>query len=190
MSRVLIMALTCWTGFAVVIGSTPGATNRPSLYDELDDSDFTRQLEKEAEDDKLRAEWRNRFAAADYEYDIAALKHRRASLHWQLTSSKIIFWVVIGIVLSGIIFSALQFRIALTLARRRQSPKGEVAIAAEPAVTSLKASWQGIEVSSSLLGVIILIISLLFFALYLKFIYPVTELTSTPDVTPALASEK
>lgn len=42
-------------------------------------------------------------------------------------------------------------------------------------VTKIEASLQGIKVSSPVLGVIILIISLLFFYLYLIFVYPVKD---------------
>ena len=42
-------------------------------------------------------------------------------------------------------------------------------------VTELEASVKGIKVSSPVLGVIILVISLLFFYLYLAFVYPIQE---------------
>ncbi len=42
--------------------------------------------------------------------------------------------------------------------------------------TEIVASVKGIKVSSPILGVIILVISLLFFYLYLVYVYPITEI--------------
>ncbi|UPL50548.1 hypothetical protein [Hymenobacter sublimis] len=43
-------------------------------------------------------------------------------------------------------------------------------------VTSIEVSATGIKMSSSILGVIILIISLLFFFMYVKFVYPINKI--------------
>ena len=93
-----------------------------------------------------------------YAYYSSALRHRRALFDWQLLSGRIIFFVVILLVLSGVFFAAVQFF---------RGEAGEV--------STLTASQKGIRVSSPVLGVIILTISLLFFYLYLAYVYPIHE---------------
>ena len=129
-----------------------------------------------------------------YTYQAEAYRLRSRSFRWQLTSTWITFVVVIFLVLSGVYFSWLQFRAELP---RRPAPRvvervearegaaGQPGGAADAAqmepvvhtrsVTQLKASTSGVEVSSPVLGVIILALSLMFFYLYLKYVYPITE---------------
>jgi hypothetical protein len=98
-----------------------------------------------------------------YEYLFSGFEHRQRVFGWQLLSSKIIFVVVLVLVFVGIYFAAVQFHMAL-----RQKTKEEP--------TEIEASLKGIKVSSSVLGVIILVISLAFFYLYLAYVYPITEI--------------
>ena len=104
------------------------------------------------------------------EYNLFGLAHRKSSLQWNLNSSIIIFWTVIFLVLSGIAFAGIQFYIAM------QAAKKTGVVKPEETATQVEATVQGIKVSSPVLGVIILIISMLFFYLYLKYVYPVTEI--------------
>jgi hypothetical protein len=105
------------------------------------------------------------------EYYLFGLDHRKKALQWNLTSSVIIFWSVIFLVFSGILFAGIQFYTSLHNAKNKGS------INAENLSTELEASLQGgIKVSSPVLGVIILVISFLFFYLYLKYVYPITEI--------------
>jgi hypothetical protein len=103
-------------------------------------------------------------------YNLFGLTHRQRALQWNLTSSIIIFWSVIFLVFSGIFFAGIQFYISMQNAKKRGSmdPK--------ELDTQLEAGGQGIKVSSPVLGVIILVISMLFFYLYLKYVYPITEI--------------
>ena len=98
-----------------------------------------------------------------YEYLFSGFEHRQRVFEWQLISSKVIFGVVLVLVFAGMYFAAVQFHIAL-----HEKVKGEP--------TQLEASLSGIKVSSSVLGVIILVISLAFFYLYLVHVYPITEI--------------
>jgi hypothetical protein len=123
-----------------------------------------------------------------YEYHTAGYLHRGRVFQWQLLSSKIIFVIVTLLVFSGIYFAALQFhegmrrRAAehLTAASKAVGAAAESGSAPVPVVnseiTKLSASTKGIEVSSPVLGVVILVISLAFFYLYLVYVYPITEL--------------
>jgi len=119
-----------------------------------------------------------------YDYHTEGYLHRARVFRWQLISSKIIFLIVTLLVFSGIYFAALQFHEGMRLrtAARLSTPPKEVeggnALGVNPnsEITKISASAKGIEVSSPILGVIILIISLAFFYLYLVYVYPITEL--------------
>ena len=102
-----------------------------------------------------------------YEYMTHGYKHRKNVFSWQLVSSKIIFFVVIFLVLMGIYFAWLQFIRVIY-----KDPKTVI----DELKTELTASASEFKVSSPVLGVIILLISLMFFFLYLKYVYPITEL--------------
>lgn len=104
-----------------------------------------------------------------YAYRIQGYEQRQETFAWQLFSSRIIFWAVLFLVFAGIYFAAVQFHVGL---RRQPGPGGQIV---EP-VTELAASAEGIKVSSPVLGVIILVISLVFFYLYLAFVYPISEI--------------
>jgi hypothetical protein len=129
------------------------------------------------------------------EYRISGYQHRKEVFKWQLYSSKIIFFVVIFLVFVGIYFSGIQFHRSLGPKRAHNARnKGEISM--PPAtekdeitkdettqvvtkekeeITEIVASVKGIKVSSPILGVIILVVSLLFFYLYLAYVYPIQE---------------
>jgi hypothetical protein len=110
-----------------------------------------------------------------YAYRISGFQHRRRVFDWQLLSSKIIFVVVVSLVSTGIYFSGIQFHASL---RSIPSTKGDVEVrpTAPETGTQIEASLSGVKVSSPVLGVIILVISFLFFYLYLVHIYPIDEI--------------
>lgn len=103
---------------------------------------------------------------AYYDYRTEGFDHRQRVFEWQLLSSRIIFVVVIALVGAGIYFSWLQFRADL----KKTDKEGD------RSVSTLEASTTGIKVSSPVLGVVILVISLLFFYLYLQYVYPIEEI--------------
>ncbi len=95
-----------------------------------------------------------------------ALQNRQKIIDHQQITGSIIFILVVLLVLCGLLFSAIQFYIALKGANRKILLPD----------TSIKASLSGIEVSSSVLGVIILTLSIAFFYLYLIKVYPLVSL--------------
>lgn len=113
-----------------------------------------------------------------YAYRILGYKHRTDIFNWQFFSSKIIFFVVIFLVLSGVYFSGVQFHSSM---RQKHvlgaTTKDGAALAAleKGEITEVEASLKGIKVSSPILGVIILVISFMFFYLYLVFVYPIVD---------------
>lgn len=104
-----------------------------------------------------------------------ALKNRQAIITRQQTTGSIIFVMVVVLVLSGLIFSAIQFSIALISSKRKKHL---------PPETKFKASLTGVEVSSSVMGLIILAISIAFFYLYLTRVYPLVSLDQIPTQSP------
>jgi hypothetical protein len=142
-----------------------------------------------------------KYAAAYTDYAIWILDHDRKTYEWNHTSSIIIFYMVMFLVLSGIWFSWMQFRIAhhpvaaqRTVSTATATPVAGGGTAAlvpgdqpQPAamvtqqqdsVTEFSASPQGIKVASSAIGVVILVISMCFFYLYLDKVYPITVMPS------------
>ena len=107
-----------------------------------------------------------------YDEQRAELKMRGDGFQWQLTSSKIVFGLVVLVVLAGLAFSATQFYVDLR-AKTRVAP---TTTAAPADVTTLDVGLDHVKVASPILGVIILAISITFFYLYLKFVYPISEL--------------
>lgn len=101
-------------------------------------------------------------ASSDYEraywnYRALMLEHDLKVYRWSHVASIIIFYLVIFLVLVGVLFSWLQFKAA---AFKSESEE-------------IDASMQGVKVKSSVLGVIILVLSMGFFYLYLVYVYPV-----------------
>lgn len=101
-------------------------------------------------------------AQADYneaywKYQRDAIEHTRKVYAWQHISSIIIFFVVIFLVLVGVVFSWLQFKAAAYKAESEE----------------LDASMKGVKITSSTLGVVILVLSMCFFYLYLRYVYPI-----------------
>ena len=103
-----------------------------------------------------------------YEYKSFGYSHRKNVFRWQLFSSKLIFIVVVMLVLSGIYFAGLQFFHAIRLSKN----PGDIEKLMN---TELSAGTGEVRVSSPVLGVIILVLSFMFFFLYLKFVYPIQD---------------
>ncbi len=97
---------------------------------------------------------------AYYRYHQRSLDHRSRVFEWRHFSTRAIFFVVIAIVLIGLYFSWIQFK-----AEGHSSTP-----------STLEASGKGIKVTSSVLGVVILALSLIFFYLYLVYVYPISEI--------------
>jgi hypothetical protein len=119
---------------------------------------------------------------AYYQYRESGYVHRRAVFDWQLFSSKIIFYLVILLVLLGVYFSWLQFMAEHRKPAKREAVEVETTAPVDGdkprggLLTTFKAGSGGLEVSSPVLGIVILAISLAFFYLYLTHVYPITEI--------------
>lgn len=103
---------------------------------------------------------------AGLKYYSTGLEHRTRIFRWQHLSTRIIFFIVNGLVLIGLYFAWVQFKQDMLA-----GSEGHAKEANEVELTT-----SGIKVRSSVLGVIILALSLAFFYLYLVFVYPIQEI--------------
>ena len=112
-----------------------------------------------------------------YEYRADGYSYRSRVFEWQLLSSRAIFIVVLLMVTAGMYFAAVQFQTAMVTARRVAAAEAVAGApaAGEPAglATRFEISAKGLVVNSSVLGVIILTLSIAFFYLYLVYVYPI-----------------
>lgn len=92
------------------------------------------------------------------DYNIWSIDHVKTVFRWELFNSESLFFLVILITLSGIILSYAQFH-----DNNKDEQKS----------TTIKISKDGVEISSSIIGIIILIVSLIFLYIYLIYIYPI-----------------
>jgi hypothetical protein len=98
-------------------------------------------------------------ASKAYFDDIAfSADFRARSFEWQLWSSKLAFWLTIAMVAAGLLFSGAQLFVGL------KWPE-----------TTFK--FAGLEISSSVVGLVILAMSLTFFYLYLVYVYPISQIS-------------
>ncbi len=165
---IMVLVFVCWNTTA------QDSTNQSKEIDEIDNffnnitnGENSKAVHPVVPDIELDKETRyayNRSMQKFYDYRSSGYEHRKRVFEWQLFSSKIIFYVVIFLVIVGLFFSGVQFYAAY-----KKNFKNEK-------VTELNASATGVKISSTVLGVIILIISLLFFYLYLVYVYPITEI--------------
>jgi hypothetical protein len=116
----------------------------------------------------------SRFWIADFEYKKKALEHRKKSFENNLFESKLIFWIVLSIVVVGILLSIAHFAVGVwVMARTREKSINE---GGEAAINTLELSKDSVKITSPVIGLIILTLSLAFFYLYLKEVYPIKPL--------------
>jgi hypothetical protein len=121
---------------------------------------------KNIEDESTKSTcWKAFQAGLSYYND--GLAQRLKGFKWQHLTTQLIFFVVNALVIIGIYFSWVQFKKDLEMAKERKG--------SDEKEHHIELSTSGIKVSSSVLGVIILVISLAFFYLYLVYVYPIKE---------------
>jgi hypothetical protein len=116
------------------------------------------------------------------EYTVFTWKNRQDAFAWQSVSTKVIFMVVIIVVLAGLYLSWMQFNFAHNVPLKVTTTSTEgPAIAATSTnpgsdVNTIEVNTSGVKITSSVIGLIILTLSIVFFFLYLKFVYPIIEI--------------
>lgn len=97
------------------------------------------------------------------DYYVYSLNHRKRVFDWQYVSGIAIFWVVLAILMAGLVLSVAQF----ILSYKNLKVKVDT-------TTEMKLSATELSVKSSVLGIIILTLSIVFFYLYLTIVYPIS----------------
>jgi hypothetical protein len=116
------------------------------------------------------------------EYTVFAWKNRREAFAWQSVATKVIFGVVIIVVLAGLYLSWMQFNFAHNAPLKVTTPSTEgsasAATSTNPgdAMNTIEVNTSGVKITSSVIGLVILTLSIVFFFLYLKFVYPIIEI--------------
>ena len=113
------------------------------------------------------------------EWNAFVESHRMKAFTWQHNSGIIIFILVILIVLFGIYLSYYQFRLGKKMILK-QMEINERLKTSDQNLDILKADLQinkdGVKISTAVIGLAILVISVVFFFLYLKYVYPLHEI--------------
>ena len=138
-----------------------------------------------------------------YQHQQWILRYTRCVYYWHFLSTTIVFLLVVGIVAFGLRLSYLQFKKDMVLSRVRRelgagidgagagADKQSAVTPPPPTLQTLKLGLQGIEISSSVIGLLIFTLSLGFFYLYLEQVYPIrTEATAQEKNNPTKPNTK
>lgn len=129
----------------------------------------------------------NQYYYDNYARDLAAI--RLNAFWWQALASQVLLCVVVVVCLSGVFFSGYQ----LWIATSRGPVDGSAKSTADPISTSVELSWQSVRVTSSVIGLIVLVVSVAFLYLFLKEVYKIEtagELIGTPLIKEGSATKE
>jgi hypothetical protein len=111
--------------------------------------------------------------AARVSYNVFVLQERIRILTWYRKTTTVIFWMVVLATLAGLFMSWLQFRASLVIKPASQSAVSPSDPTEQPAhEIELKAMELSVAFKSQSLAALVLFISLLFFGLYVRYVYP------------------
>lgn len=143
------------------MGATTAAAAQPSNDRELAAyKDMVRDLN--ANLDAMKSPLQQKYAQYQMQhYDelIALSQHRVNVFRWQERASEVMLWVVVLVVIAGLAFSAIQLFDALRVGRDTNG--------------NIELSAQGIKVTSSVVGVVVLALSIAFVVIFVNQIYSV-----------------
>lgn len=138
---------------------------------------YTKSLE-----DKVDSTTRVDMLKTEANYHKYMFTQRMAIYNWQLNSGKILFYVVVLIVLIGLYLSYLQFKASTAHMEYQRKTKASItttdkiaeseAATSDP-ITKFEISKDGIKIDSAVIGLIILVISIVFFFMYLRYVFPI-----------------
>lgn len=116
---------------------------------------------------------------AGLDYQTYSYMHAKRTFEWQYWSGRIIFWIAMSLVGAGLLFSAVQFYLGFRHPTVVKTGDSEAPAAqADTTASEFEATLHGIKLKSSVLGLLILAMSMVFFYLYLKYVYPITNVSS------------
>jgi len=116
---------------------------------------YRKRLDSEAE-----------YAAAYYRYQIRLMDYNVGLFMWHQTAASVILWLACAVVAAGVLFSAIQLGNALRLSQPQAS-------------TELEVSAQKVRITSSVIGIVVLAMSLMFVYLFVHEIYGIKPITMT-----------
>lgn len=111
------------------------------------------------------------------DYKTFAVKHFERTFTQQFYSGIFIFIMVIAIVAMGLILSFKQFKLNEEIVRHGIKNNLDTLDKGINTESSIDISKNGLKFNSAVIGLMLLIISLLFFFLYLKFVYQIEVMT-------------
>lgn len=107
------------------------------------------------------------------DYQLFTLEHTRKTFTQQYYSSMFIFIMVVIIVSMGLILSYKQFKLNEEIVRHGMKQNTGVIDKGVDTASSMEVSKDGVKMNTAVIGLMILVISLVFFFLYLKFVYQI-----------------
>lgn len=135
---------------------------------------------------------------ARLDHRIALMKHDEAIFAWQRWASEVLLWVVVAVVSCGLAFSGYQLVVVMEMARRRLRQQqdvvqGEANAQGQDGIPSLASqlaiSAGKLEVTSSVVGVTVLVISIAFLYLFVREVYTIKPLSMSPAAKPPTVEE-
>ena len=127
-----------------------------------------------------------------YKHAIWALKYQEKIYEYQHISSIVLLFVSLIVLICGLYFSYMQFKDRTDHIYPNKATKNlsenidsNNIKKNDESKTSLKIGMAGIEISSSIIGLLILCVSLAFFYLYIANIYPVVDSTGNINKIPS-----
>ena len=127
--------------------------------------------------DQIRGICENLLAA---QYRLETLETGQRIYANQLYQNTIVLWMGVTITLSGVVLAAIQLWATYRLA---MAGKGALAEGGEATV-----EYNRLVVRSSVVGVIILALSFAFFAVYVLYVYRITDLPGLETIAPPVRS--
>ncbi len=115
-------------------------------------------------------------AIAWFDYQRSLMKYNDQLLGWQLFASNVLLWVVVLVVAAGVVYSGIQLATAARTGRQRDM--------------TLEVSAQRVRLTSSVVGIVVLAVSLAFLLIFAQQVYQIkaVDLQPRPTATPAQAA--
>lgn len=163
----IVFCTSCLTTilWAVIVG-----TVSMPLHANTTDIDFSEIANEVNEDEEIKQLIRSEEEMI-FEYNQWTLNHAKRVFMWNHISSVVIFFTVLIVIFAGLYFSYLQFQNSILPNKDKDT-----------SASTVKLGTGGLEVSSSIIGLLILVISLAFLYLYLDNVYPVTVVSPLNEV--------
>ena len=142
----------------------------------IEKKDYTKEIEIESL--SINSNYHN--DSINLAYQKFNLIHWKRSFAWQYYSSIVIFILVVMIVLFGLYLSYYQFSLVSNMIKKNEERNDKIKLDTtniEILKADLEIHKDGVKISTAVVGLVILVISIVFFFLYLKFVYPIHMLS-------------